>query len=38
LTVKDADTKFVPIVFPTSRQTVAVKAENDSDDEKVGEL
>jgi elongation factor G len=38
LTVKDADTKFVPIVFPTSRHTVAVKAENDSDDEKVGEV
>ncbi len=38
LTVKDADTKFAPIVFPSSRHTVAVKAENDSDDEKVGEV
>jgi len=38
LTTKDADTKFEPIVFPSSRHTVAVKAENDSDDEKVGEV
>lgn len=38
LTTKEADTKFTPIVFPSSRHTVAVKAENDSDDEKVGEI
>ncbi|MBT6007323.1 MAG: elongation factor G, partial [Prolixibacteraceae bacterium] len=38
LTTKEADTKFEPIVFPTSRHTVAMKAENDSDDEKVGEI
>ena len=38
LTTKEYDTKYEPIVFPTSRHTVAVKAENDSDDEKVGEV
>ena len=38
LTTKDGDTKFEPIVFPLPRHTVAVKAENDSDDEKVGEV
>ncbi len=38
LTTKEADTKFEPIIFPSSRHTVAVKAENDSDDEKVGEV
>jgi elongation factor G len=38
LTTKEADTKFEPISFPSSRHTVAVKAENDSDDEKVGEV
>ncbi len=38
LTVKDADTKFQPIKFPLPRITVAMKAKNDSDDEKVGEV
>ena len=38
LTTKEARTKFEKIVFPTSRHTVAMKAENDSDDEKVGEV
>ncbi len=38
LTTKDADTKFQPIVFPKPRITVAIKAKNDSDDEKVGEV
>lgn len=38
LTVKDAETKFEPIQFPTSRHTVAMKAANDSEDEKVGEV
>ncbi|QGY45647.1 elongation factor G [Maribellus comscasis] len=38
LTTKEADTKFEPITFPSSRHTVAVKAVNDSDDEKVGEV
>ena len=38
LTTKEADTKYEPIVFPTSRHSVAVKAVNDSDDEKVGEI
>ncbi|MBN1984837.1 MAG: GTP-binding protein, partial [Prolixibacteraceae bacterium] len=38
LTTKEADTRFEPITFPSSRHTVAVKAENDSDDEKVGEV
>ncbi len=38
LSTKDADTKFEEIVFPAPRHTVAMKAENDSDDEKVGEV
>ena len=38
LTTKEADTTFQTITFPTSRHTVAMKAENDSDDEKVGEI
>ncbi len=38
LTTKEADTKFEPIAFPAPRHTVAVKAVNDSDDEKVGEV
>ncbi|MDX1283933.1 MAG: elongation factor G [Draconibacterium sp.] len=38
LSTKDAGTKFEEISFPTSRHSVAVKAENDSDDEKVGEV
>jgi elongation factor G len=38
LTTKEADTKYEPIAFPPSRHTVAVKAVNDTDDEKVGEI
>ena len=38
LSTKEAGTAFVPIEFPSSRHTVAVKAVNDSDDEKVGEI
>lgn len=38
LTTKEAGTVYEPIVFPSSRHTVAVKAVNDSDDEKVGEI
>jgi len=38
LTTKEADTQYPPIVFPTPRHTVAMKAVNDSDDEKVGEV
>ncbi|PIF06296.1 MAG: elongation factor G [Draconibacterium sp.] len=38
LATKDADIQFKPITFPKSRLTIAVKAENDSDDEKVGEV
>ncbi len=38
LSLKEADVKFAEIVFPTSRHTVAMKAVNDSDDEKVGEV
>ena len=38
LATKDAGTKYEKISFPSSRHTVAVKAENDSDDEKVGEV
>jgi len=38
LSTKEADIKFQEIVFPTPRHTVAMKAENDSDDEKVGEV
>ena len=38
LSTKEADTKFEEIVFPTPRITVAMKAENDSDDEKLGEV
>ena len=38
LTTKDAETKFQPITFPKPRITTAVKAQNDSDDEKVGEV
>ena len=38
LTTKEADTKYEPIAFPSSRHTVAVKAASDSDDEKVGEI
>ena len=38
LTTKEAATVYAPIEFPISRHTVAVKAVNDSDDEKVGEI
>ncbi|MFV0590396.1 MAG: elongation factor G [Draconibacterium sp.] len=38
LSLKEAGTVFQPIEFPKSRHTVAVKATNDSDDEKVGEI
>jgi elongation factor G len=38
LTTKEADTKFQPVVFPLPRITVAMKAKNESDDEKVGEV
>ena len=38
LSTKEAGTTFAPIEFPSSRHTVAVKAENDADDEKVGEV
>ncbi len=38
LTTKDAETKYRPITFPKPRITTAVKAVNDSDDEKVGEV
>ena len=38
LSLKEDDIKFKEIIFPTPRHTVAMKAENDSDDEKVGEV
>jgi len=38
LTTKEADHKFVPIEFPKPLTTVAIKAVNESDDEKVGEI
>jgi elongation factor G len=38
LTTKEADTKYEPIKFPQSKHTIAVKAVNESDDEKVGEI
>ncbi len=38
LSSKEAGTEFAPIEFPTPRHTVAAKAVNDSDDEKVGEV
>ncbi len=38
LSTKEADVKFAEIVFPEPRHTVAMKAANDSDDEKVGEV
>jgi len=38
LSVKEADYKFVPIVFPRPLITTAVKAVNESDDEKVAEV
>jgi len=38
LTTKDAGTKYQPIVFPASKHSIAIKAVNESDDEKVGEV
>jgi elongation factor G len=38
LTTKEADHKFAPIEFPRPLTTVAIKAVNESDDEKVGEI
>lgn len=38
LSVKEAGTVFAPIEFPSPRLTVAVKAENNADDEKAGEV
>ncbi|NQU53742.1 MAG: elongation factor G [Bacteroidetes bacterium] len=38
LSTKEADTKFEEIAFPTPRITVAMKATNDADDEKLGEI
>ncbi len=38
LTTKEADTKYEPIKFPPSKHTIAVKAENEADDEKIGEI
>ncbi len=38
LTAKELDTKYQPIKFPLPRITVAMKAKNESDDEKVGEV
>ncbi|MCF6333394.1 MAG: elongation factor G [Draconibacterium sp.] len=38
LSTKEADVKFEKIAFPTSRITVAMKAENNTDDEKLGEI
>lgn len=38
LSTKEAGTKYAPMVFPSSRHRVAVKAVNETDDEKVGEV
>jgi len=38
LAEKDTNTKFKEIVFSTPRHAIAVKAVNDADDEKVGEI
>jgi elongation factor G len=38
LSIKEAELQFTPIVFPTPLHTVAIKAVNESDDEKVGEV
>lgn len=38
LSTKEADYQFEPIVFPRPLITVAVKALNEADDEKVGEI
>jgi len=38
LAVKDADYKFAPIVFPEPKHRTAIKAVNEADDEKLGEV
>ncbi|MDD4144520.1 MAG: elongation factor G [Prolixibacteraceae bacterium] len=38
LTTKEAGTKYELIKFPNSKHTIAIKAVNESDDEKVGEV
>jgi len=38
LTTKESGTQYVPMIFPTPRHRVAVKAVNESDDEKIGEV
>lgn len=38
LSTKEADYKFEPIKFPTPLYSTAIKAVNESDDEKVGEV
>lgn len=38
LTDKDANFEFAPIGFPTPRHSVAIRAVNEADDEKVGEM
>ncbi len=38
LTLKEAGTQFAPMVFPTPRHRIAVKAVSETDDEKVGEV
>jgi elongation factor G len=38
LATKEAGTQYEPIKFPASKHTIAVKAVNESDDEKVGEV
>ncbi len=38
LTLKETATQFAPMVFPTPRHRVAVKAVSETDDEKVGEV
>lgn len=38
LTTKESGTQYIPMTFPAPRHRVAVKAVNETDDEKVGEL
>jgi elongation factor G len=38
LTTKEAGTVFEPIIFPQSKHSIAIKAVNETDDEKVGEV
>ena len=38
LATKEADTKYEPIKFPPSKHTIGIKAANEADDEKVGEI